>query len=150
MKKGFTIVELLVVIVVIGILAAITVVSYSGVTSKARTAQAQSNANSVRQVADIYYTDNGYYPATLAAFASGSTTTKLPSSISVISDGTLDATNGQTSVSWACVSTSTSTPCSSPTGGKIQYWNFSVTSNNLVTIYVGSATSSSIFYAPTS
>jgi len=34
-KRGFTIVELLVVIVVIGILAAITVVAYTGVTQKA-------------------------------------------------------------------------------------------------------------------
>ena len=144
MKKGFTIVELLVVIVVIGILAAITVVSYSGVTSKARTAQAQSNANSVRQVADIYYTDNGYYPATLVAFASGSTTTKLPSSVSVISElTTLDATNGQTAISWACTDS-----CSNATGGRIQYWNF--TSSAKVVIYVGAATSGSTFTRPTS
>jgi general secretion pathway protein G len=34
-QLGFTIVELLVVIVVIGILAAITIVSYTGITAKA-------------------------------------------------------------------------------------------------------------------
>ncbi|PIQ71162.1 hypothetical protein COV88_01465 [Candidatus Saccharibacteria bacterium CG11_big_fil_rev_8_21_14_0_20_41_19] len=34
-SSGFTIVELLVVIVVIGILAAITIVSYTGITQKA-------------------------------------------------------------------------------------------------------------------
>lgn len=38
-QKGFTIVELLIVIVVIGILAAITVVAYNGVQSKARTSK---------------------------------------------------------------------------------------------------------------
>ncbi|PIZ60082.1 hypothetical protein COY18_01845, partial [Candidatus Saccharibacteria bacterium CG_4_10_14_0_2_um_filter_41_11] len=36
-ERGFTIVELLVVIVVIGILAAITIVSYTGITAKANT-----------------------------------------------------------------------------------------------------------------
>jgi type IV pilus assembly protein PilA len=38
---GFTIVELLIVIVVIGILAAIAIVSFNGVTGKARDAQRQ-------------------------------------------------------------------------------------------------------------
>jgi len=37
LNRGFTIVELLVVIVVIGILAAITVVSYTGISQKAVT-----------------------------------------------------------------------------------------------------------------
>ena len=35
-KSGFTIVELLIVIVVIGILAAITIVAYNGIQSRAR------------------------------------------------------------------------------------------------------------------
>lgn len=39
MKKGFTIVELLIVIVVIGILAAITVVAYTGVQERSKTAK---------------------------------------------------------------------------------------------------------------
>jgi len=51
-RKGFTIVELLVVIVVIGILAAITVVSYTGVTTRADKAANQSNANSVLKAAE--------------------------------------------------------------------------------------------------
>ena len=46
MKKdrGFTIVELLIVIVVIAILAAITIVAYSGITARANTTKAQTNA----------------------------------------------------------------------------------------------------------
>lgn len=142
-SKGFTIVELLVVIVVIGILAAITIVSYSGVTSKARTAQAQSNANSARQVAEIIYTDTGSYPATLAAFATGTSTTKLTGITVLAGAATLDASNGQTSISWECTD-----GCVNPTGGRIQYYNF--TTPGKVAIYVGSATSTSGFTSPTS
>lgn len=44
---GFTIVELLIVIVVIGILAAITIVSFNGITERARIAKAQSFEHSL-------------------------------------------------------------------------------------------------------
>ena len=42
-NKGFTIVELLVVIVVIGILAAITIISYTGISQRATIASLQSD-----------------------------------------------------------------------------------------------------------
>lgn len=86
-KKGFTIVELLVVIVVIGILAAITVVSYTGVTSKANTSANQSNANSVVKALQARYADTSIWPnwttdsdGTINAINTGNVAT-LPSSI---------------------------------------------------------------------
>ena len=45
--KGFTLVELLIVIVVIAILAAISIVAYNGVTQKARDDERQSNARNL-------------------------------------------------------------------------------------------------------
>jgi prepilin-type N-terminal cleavage/methylation domain-containing protein len=48
-KQGFTIVELLIVIVVIGILAAITIVAFNGVTDKARAAAAKSYASQIKR-----------------------------------------------------------------------------------------------------
>ncbi|MBC7868582.1 prepilin-type N-terminal cleavage/methylation domain-containing protein, partial [Candidatus Saccharibacteria bacterium] len=81
-NDGFTIVELLIVIVVIGILAAITIVSYSGITARANTTKAQTNAASAQKVAEAYNADAGYYPPTLAAFTSGfgaNPSSKLPS-----------------------------------------------------------------------
>jgi prepilin-type N-terminal cleavage/methylation domain-containing protein len=66
-KHGFTIVELLVVIVVIGILAAITVVSYTGITARANKASAQSAAINVARKAEVYSIDGdvGRYPMTM-------------------------------------------------------------------------------------
>ncbi len=48
-KPGFTIVELLIVIVVIGILAAITIVAYNGVQDRARNAALKSEMNQLQK-----------------------------------------------------------------------------------------------------
>ena len=47
-QRGFTIVELLIVIVVIGILAAITVVAFNGVQRKARDTDRKSDVASLK------------------------------------------------------------------------------------------------------
>jgi len=70
--KGFTIVELLIVIVVIGILAAITLVSFNGVTQRATKAANQSNAQSVIAAAESIRANSGVYPTPLVATGVGS------------------------------------------------------------------------------
>ena len=60
--NGFTIVELLVVIVVIGILATITAVSYVGVSAKAKTAVLQSDLKNASSQIDMYQVENSQYP----------------------------------------------------------------------------------------
>ena len=90
-EKGFTIVELLIVIVVIGILAAIVIVAYIGVTNNARNSKYKSDAASIQKVAEVINTDNGSYPANGAAFATGSTTTKLPTNVAVTTIAVGDA-----------------------------------------------------------
>ena len=164
--RGFTIVELLVVIVVIGILAAITIVSYTGITNKANTTKALSNAQAVQTVAETIAADNASaYPATAAAFATGSTTTKLPAGISVIPGlpgvggvftGTdpliaLDAATKLKTVTWACSSVAAVSPsCSNLNGGRITFWDFTTPGQSSTVIYVGAATATSNFYAPAS
>jgi len=59
---AFTIVELLVVIVVIGVLAAITIVSYSGITSRANIVSLQSDLANASQQLKLYQTLYGSYP----------------------------------------------------------------------------------------
>jgi uncharacterized protein (TIGR02145 family)/prepilin-type N-terminal cleavage/methylation domain-containing protein len=62
---GFTIVELLVVIVVIGILAAITIVSYTGISNKASVSSLQSDLSNAKKQLALYYVDHGAYPTSI-------------------------------------------------------------------------------------
>ena len=62
-QKGFTIVELLIVIVVIGILAAISIVAYNNVTQKARDDQRVSDVRNVINAVASYQAENGTWPA---------------------------------------------------------------------------------------
>ncbi len=59
-QTGFTIVELLIVIVIIGILAAITIVAYNGIQERARMSGAQSYASAIGRSPDILNAI-GYY-----------------------------------------------------------------------------------------
>lgn len=68
---GFTIVELLIVIVVIGILAAITIVAFNGVQDRARAASIVSDLTSAAKQLKIDQTTNESYPATIAAANEG-------------------------------------------------------------------------------
>jgi len=62
LKSGFTIVELLIVIVVIGVLAAITIVAYNGIQSRGRDVQRLTEMDRFKKALEIYYVDNGVYP----------------------------------------------------------------------------------------
>ena len=61
-NKGFTIVELLIVIVVIGILAAIAVVAYNGVTTRANDTKRESNARNIANALAVYNSENEAWP----------------------------------------------------------------------------------------
>ncbi|MBC7512079.1 prepilin-type N-terminal cleavage/methylation domain-containing protein [Candidatus Saccharibacteria bacterium] len=64
-QTGFTIVELLIVIVVIGILAAISIVAYSSVRNSAQDSAVKSDLVSFAKIMGIQKAENGQYPATL-------------------------------------------------------------------------------------
>lgn len=66
-KKGFTIVELLIVIVIIGILATIGFVAFSGAQNKANKSKAESTVSQVKSKLGEYYATNNAYPADKAA-----------------------------------------------------------------------------------
>ena len=61
-KQGFTIVELLIVIVVIGILATIVIVAYNGTQSKARDTKRTQDVKSIQKIIEMYRINYGEYP----------------------------------------------------------------------------------------
>ena len=61
--RGFTIVELLIVIVVIAILAAITIVAYNGIQNRAKTSSGQAAANALMKKVEAFNTINSVYPS---------------------------------------------------------------------------------------
>lgn len=63
-STGFTIVELLIVVVVIGILAAIVTIAYTGIQSQARTASGQSLASNIAKKAEAFKVYYNRYPRT--------------------------------------------------------------------------------------
>ncbi len=69
--SGFTIVELLIVIVVIAILATISIVAFNGVQEKARDSQRRHDIGQLAKALELYYADNNRYPTSSGA---GSTT----------------------------------------------------------------------------
>lgn len=58
-QSGFTVVELLIVIVVIGILAAITMVSYNGIQGRARDTERKSEVLQIAEAIQLYNLDVG-------------------------------------------------------------------------------------------
>lgn len=152
-ERGFTIVELLIVIVVIGILAGITIVAYSGITLRANAAAAQANANAARSVAEAFNADNGFYPALAGTgtngLMAGSASTQIPSGLTVVPDALsspITATNGLNTVAYSCLTT-----CTASTGGRITWWDYGAGgAGALAYIYVGAATSGGTFVYPAS
>ena len=147
--RGFTIVELLIVIVVIAILAAITIVAYNGIQNQARTTRAKTNAAAVQKVAESLAAASsseggiGRYPTVTSEFTA-STISKLPSGVTLLTGtNTLAAATAsarETAVDYDYVGTA-----SAPTGGRIQFWNFNTGAVDSTVIYFGDATSGSTF-----
>jgi len=143
-KDGFTIVELLVVVVVIAILAAITIVSYNGIQDRAKTSRSLSTADQVRTKASAWNALQSSYPdlaqlrtnslsppdIDTAGGAAGPIEAKL-SSPNVAMGATLDVTranNGDTVYYAPCGTYPTFT------GATIMYWDYTLKQSVTTTI----------------
>ena len=69
-SKGFTLIELMIVVAIIGILAAIAIPRFANLIDRAREARTQGNLGSIRSAMAICYgATDGNWPATIAALA---------------------------------------------------------------------------------
>ncbi|MBN2542117.1 prepilin-type N-terminal cleavage/methylation domain-containing protein [bacterium] len=63
-KKGFTLIELMIVVVIIGILAALAITSYRSVTKKAKISEAKTVLKRIWQCGETFYYEYGRYYST--------------------------------------------------------------------------------------
>tara|TARA_B100001245_G_scaffold89592_1_gene64684 strand:- start:6143 stop:6646 length:504 start_codon:yes stop_codon:yes gene_type:complete len=75
--SGFTIVELLIVVVVIGILAAIVIVAYNGITNSANDSAVKSDLANAAKALEIYRVNEGAYPASVSQVGAMTTPIKV-------------------------------------------------------------------------
>lgn len=127
-NKGFTIVELLIVIVVIAILAAITIVAYNGIQARSKTSAGQLAANSADKKAEAYNSELGSYPTAPSQLTGAAATTSYQLSGVTFAASTLASNSPQTLTFISCGAT---------IGVKIGYFDY--VGNATVYVYAGSA-----------
>ena len=71
MRRGFTIVELLIVIVVIAILASISIVAYNGIQQRANNAKTVKAVEAYAKAIGMYKIDNGSHPDAVSCLGVG-------------------------------------------------------------------------------
>jgi general secretion pathway protein G len=63
-RRGFTLIEIMVVVVILGLLAALVVPKLIGRTEEAKRTQAAVQMKNIEQALELFKLDNGFYPAT--------------------------------------------------------------------------------------
>lgn len=61
-QKGFTLVELLIVIIIIGILATLVIITFTGVQAKARDSKRQTDITAIDATVSAFFAQYGFYP----------------------------------------------------------------------------------------
>jgi len=104
---GFTLVEIVIAIVLVGILSAVAVVGIGSLTDKGNDSACEASLDAAKAAAVVHLASTNSYPATLTAMTTGSTPAlTLPSGVAVASSGLVT-----TGPSW----TLTMTPGQPPT-----------------------------------
>jgi prepilin-type N-terminal cleavage/methylation domain-containing protein len=129
--RGFTIVELLIVIVVIAILAAITIVAYNGIQNRSKTTASASAGNTVIKKAEAYNSINNSYPTAVGNLNSTATAEAnlAGSGITLAADITAAPASPATVQYINC----------SGTGAKVTTWDYAAGAKAAYT-YLGAAT----------
>ncbi|MDS7965813.1 pilin [Acinetobacter sp. V117_2] len=75
-QKGFTLIELMIVVAIIGILAAIAIPAYQDYTVRSQVTEGLNMAGGVKTAVNDYYTDVGSWPTDIKAAVCGKNATK--------------------------------------------------------------------------
>ena len=99
-QGGFTLVELLVVIVILGILAAVAVFAVGGITDKGKKSACKSDLKAVEVASEAYYAQNGSYAASINALVTAKFLRQAPETTNYTI--TYTAADGSVSANPAC------------------------------------------------
>lgn len=96
-QKGFTLIELMVVIAIIGILAAIAIPKMSSATDSAKIAKIQADLRTISGAEAIYYSQQGSYTSDMSVLVSAGllASTVTPPTSGGATSYTLSATTGE-------------------------------------------------------
>lgn len=72
-RKAFTFLEILIVILIMGILIAIAIPNFKGMTERAKIARIESDLQAIGVAAEMYYIDKGSYPDSISSLITNNT-----------------------------------------------------------------------------
>jgi general secretion pathway protein G len=87
-QEGFTLAEVLIVIVLLAILAGVVLFNLSGSDTGAKEAALKANVNGMREAVSLYYNDHGWYPCNAKDFNSGGNATTFVQQLTRYTDAT--------------------------------------------------------------
>ena len=88
MQKGFTLIELMIVVAIIGILAAIAIPQYQDYVVKSKLAAAASSVDSLKLTMGEYYQSNGAFPTLAQLTSAGFNIVNPPNETITVAGGT--------------------------------------------------------------
>lgn len=131
-NRGFTLVELLIVIVIIAILTVVSLVAYNGLQNQAKTTAAASAAETVGKKAELYNTEFSKYPATLADLTGASSDKSYSIGTDVLTATT--ATDFTPATAPKEANTVIYKVCTDNKGGQIIFWDYSKSEKKIRTV----------------